>query len=340
MGDIIGQLSFGYSLNLQSKQDNRWLLPGLNLVSWRINAYMQLAILKKLDPVFRLLFRKVRMKYLQIVTSMINNRLSLEKNSKHDLYSFAIDHMGGGRGLGDSELWAEAFFFIIAGGTTPATAISAMFWYISRHPESYRKLSAEIRSVFETSDEIRAGDKLRRCEYLQACIHETLRIATPNTGILWREQRHTDENGKSFDGPLLIDGHVIPNGTLIGVNLYALHHNEKYFSDPFKFMPERWLDSNTEEIAMMKTAFAPFALGSRACSGKAVAYLEIGVTMAKTFWHFDFVTAPGLLGKVGGGEEGRVDGRGRPGEYQQYDTFSSVHDGPYLVFIDRHAANG
>lgn len=308
-------------------------------MSWRINAYMQLAILKGLEPIFRIMFLKVRLRYLKIVTSMIDSRVNLEKDARHDLYSFAIDHMGVGGGLGDSELWAEAFFFVIAGGTTPATTISAMFWYISHYPECYKKLAEEIRSIFESSEEIKAGEKLRRCEYLRACINETLRIATPNTGILWREQMATDENGKKFDTPLVVDGHIIPEGTHVGVNFYALHHNEEYFQDYFVFKPERWLEPESERNALMRKAFTPFALGSRSCSGRAVAYLEISVAMAKTFWHFDFKTAPGELGKVGGGEEGRTDGRGRPDEYQQYDTFSSVHDGPYLVFDNRLAAN-
>ncbi|KEY63856.1 hypothetical protein S7711_10043 [Stachybotrys chartarum IBT 7711] len=320
-GDIVGQLALRYPLNLQSDDTNHWLFPGLNIVTYRVNVYMQMPSLYTIDPLLKLLVRKQREKYINITRKMISTCLNLPRDAKYDLYSFAIDHMKVGTTLRNSELWAEAFFFLTAGGTTPST------------------VAEEIRSTFDSPDEIRMGDKLRSCEYLHACIDETLRIATPNTSILWREQLNADENGQKFNSPLTVDGNVMPPNTLVGVSLYSIHHNEEYFPDPWQFKPERWLgkaksqeggDANGAD-----KAFAPFVLGSRSCTGRAVAYLELSLAIAKTLWHFDFESAPGNLGLVGGGQEGRTDGRGRPDEYQIYDTFTSTHDGPYLLFWER-----
>ncbi|KAF2802361.1 cytochrome P450 [Mytilinidion resinicola] len=77
--------------------------------------------------------------------------------------------------------------------------------------------------------------------------------------------------------PLVIDSHVIPQGTIVGVNIYCIHHNAKYFPDPFTFKPERWLldeQTNTSEEAklVMRTisdAFTLFSGGSRGCAGKS-----------------------------------------------------------------------
>lgn len=183
------------------------------------------------------------------------------------------------------------------------------------------------------------GEKLQSCEYLRACINETLRIATPNNSFSWREELAANENGQRYESPLIVDGHVIPAGTLVGVSLYSIHHNEEYFPDPWVFKPERFLEAASEDARerskITHKAFAPFAIGNRSCSGRALAYLELSLAIAKTLWHLDFESAPGKLGLVGGGEEGRKDGRGRPDEYQLYDTFTSTHDGPYLVFSKR-----
>lgn len=330
-GDIVGQLAFGYSLKQQTDDANRWLQPGLALASARINVYMQAPVVRKLEPLLKVLVKKARAKYVKITTDMIKNRLAMDKHAKHDLYSFAVDDMGGGDSLADSELWAEAFFFIVAGGNTIAATMSAMFFYLSRNPACYKKLAQEIRSTFKSADEIHVGNQLRSCEYLQACISETLRCATPNTGTLWRQQLANDKD------PLIIDGHVIPPGADLGVNLYAIHHNEKYFPDPFVYRPERWLESETSKahLKTMKNAFAPFALGARSCPGKAVAQTEINLTFARTFWSFDFEVAPGEDGRLGAGTAGSSDGRHREGEYQLYDAFSAMHNGPALKFYPR-----
>ncbi|GAW19465.1 hypothetical protein ANO14919_089520 [Xylariales sp. No.14919] len=212
---------------------------------------------------------------------------------------------------------------LIAGDTT-TTAISALFFYLSRNPTAYKRLAKEIRGTFRQYEHIRGGRQLTGCRYLRACIDETLRISPPASGSLWREPYN--------DGaPVVIDGHVIPPGTQVGVSAYALHHNEEYFTKPFDFDPDRWLVQDEAALSLMHSAFAPFSLGPRGCAGKSMAYLETGLVMAKTIWLFDFEIAPGKLGTVGEGVPGRGE-RGRPSEFQLYDTFGSRHDGPYLVF--------
>ena len=47
-------------------------------------------------------------------------------------------------------------------------------------------------------------------------------MSPPVPGTLWRQQASDDYGDK----PIVIDGHVIPRGTYVGVNTYALHHNE------------------------------------------------------------------------------------------------------------------
>lgn len=153
-------------------------------------------------------------------------------------------------------------------------------------------------------------------------------------GIAWRQQAPEDpQKGQ----PLIIDGHVVPPGTQIGVSAYALHHNEAYFPSPFTFQPGRWIEAaeKPEQVARMRSAFMPFSVGSRSCAGKAMAYLEAGLVIAKALWHFDFEAAPGELGRVGGGAPGKGLGRERADEYQLYDIFTASHSGPYLVFKPR-----
>lgn len=189
--------------------------------------------------------------------------------------------------------------------------------------------------MFASGGEIRHGQKLTGCKFLRAVIDESMRISPPTPGVMWREKDPLSAE------PLVVDGHVIPPGTLVGVGIYSLMHNPEYFTQPFAFSPERWLEAGDdtpaekEARATMRRAFVPFILGDRAYAGKAVAYLEISLTVAKTIWYFDFDKAPGKAGDLRSGRRDAATGRDRPDEYQLYDSFMADQEGPNLSFRPR-----
>lgn len=216
--------------------------------------------------------------------------------------------------------------------------MSGIFFYLSRYPSAYAALAAEIRTTFTSGKLIKSGSELSECKYLRAVIDESLRVAPPFIGTLWREPR------LSSDKPIVVDGELIPPGTIIGVNPFCIMHNELYFADPFEFKPERWLepqqnarDTRDSAGASVRVAFAAFALGDTGCVGKSMAYQEMSLIVAKTMWYFDFQRAPGKAGELGGGEAGHKDGRHRVNEYQLVDNQTSDKDGPNLVFKAREA---
>jgi cytochrome P450 len=221
-----------------------------------------------------------------------------------------------------------------AGSISTAGTLSALLFYLSRNPDCYQRLANEIRSTFGNSTDIRNGIKLSSSQYLRAWIEETLRIGPPIPGTLWRVWSPSPEEREE---PMVVDGVSIPPVTEVGVNMFAIHHNEKYFPEAFVFKPERWLPSTTSEdqLKALHEAFCPFSVGDRGCPKKSMAYLEPSLVISKILWHFDFEVAPGKLGEVRGGTPGVKDGRDLPGEYQLYDAFSGLHDGPYLMFHPR-----
>lgn len=146
-------------------------------------------------------------------------------------------------------------------------------------------------------------------------------------------------------GGLKIDDHYFPPGTDINVATYAIHHNPAYYPDPFLFKPERWLvdapealtgTPNTvsyaskEEVALAQSAYCPFGVGRTSCVGKNLAYQEMGCTLSRMIWLYDMCLQNG----VGDSKEYpllEVD-RGGNVEFQFYDRFVSVHEGPLVKF--------
>jgi len=65
---------------------------------------------------------------------------------------------------------------------------------------------------------------------------------------------------------MFTDEHTILPGTSILINVFALHRNSKYFENPEKFDPDRFLKDNKHDRHTY--AFVPFSAGPRNCIGK------------------------------------------------------------------------
>ncbi|KAH7309690.1 cytochrome P450 [Stachybotrys elegans] len=328
--DVVGHLAFGYDLETQTSPTNHHLITALGHANWRLNTYIQWSFLAKLhlEVVVVIFYLLKKGSHLRLLDRMMKLREKQEPDAHHDLYSIVAGSTknSNNEGIPLKDIWAEAFFFFPAGGETSVTAMCSLFFYLSRNPGCYQKLAEEIRSTFQSGEEIKGGAKLSGCRYLRASIDEALRMSPPTPGTLWRQQIAGDNESQ----PLIIGGHPIPKGVEFGVNTYSIQHNEELFPESFSFKPERWLPDYTpkEQIKEMSRAFASFSLGPRGCAGKAMAYLEISLVMAKVLWNFDFEKAPGELGETG-------CMHGRKGEYGIQDIFTSDHDGPYLLFRER-----
>lgn len=157
-------------------------------------------------------------------------------------------------------------------------------------------------------------------------------MSPPVPGTLWRELPVN-----SVEDHVVIDGHVIPRGTLVGVNTYAIHHNEVYFKDPFEFIPERWSLENEMEQAgsdrtLFHSAFAPFSVGTRSCVGKRLAEVEMLLVVAKILWYFDFEVPAEEVTQSENTLVGKSRGKVGKNEFQIYDQLIATHYGPYLRF--------
>lgn len=233
-----------------------------------------------------------------------------------------------GEKLSPQEAGAEALTLVTAGADTTATTISATLWYLSRNPSAYDRVIEEIRSRFSSTQEIHAGPMLNACTHLRACIDEALRMSGPVISPLYREAGH---------GGAMVCGVYIPKGYVAASQTYALHHNEKYYPDPFSYQPERWLDQEGPETADAKSAFFAFSHGVRNCAGINLAYHEVSLAIARLLWSADFrVPHSPSLSKIGGGDpDDKEPLRRREDEYQLYDMFASEKKGPMLEFRRR-----
>ncbi|XP_039828471.1 cytochrome P450 81Q32-like [Panicum virgatum] len=159
-----------------------------------------------------------------------------------------------------------------AGTETTSTTTEWAMALLLNHPEKLKKAQAEIDAAVGTSRLI-APDDLPRLGYLQSIINETLRLY-PAAPLLLPHQSSTD---------CKVGGYDVPRGTMLLVNVYAIHRDPAVWEDPTEFRPERFEDGKTEGRLLM-----PFGMGRRKCPGETLALRTLGLVLGTLIQCFDW----------------------------------------------------
>lgn len=69
---------------------------------------------------------------------------------------------------------------------------------------------------------------------------------------------------------VLTDNIKLPAGTIMHIIIFVLHRDARYFPDPEKFDPNRFLDTDIKH----PFAYVPFSAGQRNCIGKNESDIE------------------------------------------------------------------
>jgi len=83
-------------------------------------------------------------------------------------------------------------------------------------------------------------------------------------------------------------GWLIPKGTWVQGNVWAIHHNEREFPEPDRFKPSRFLKDDPDSRPFPgERGYHTFGWGRRVCSGQALAEQGTWVTIARLLWAFN-----------------------------------------------------
>ncbi|KAI9755042.1 MAG: hypothetical protein M4579_004445 [Chaenotheca gracillima] len=333
--DTMGSIIFGSPFDMMDSVKNHYIIDVLadGAGGLMLLGHMPMLLTLKLDQILFPKLVRDNKRYEAYSKGQSDRRIKQEKKTESkDVFQFLLEAKDpeSGEGFSMPELVSESSLLIIAGSDTSATAMAGTLFYLLHNPATLESVNAEVRAAFDDVEQIRAGGRLNGCRYLRACIDEAMRLSPPVGGIMPREV---------MIGGVDIDGYHIPAGMDVGTPMYAIHHNELYYPEPFAYRPSRWIADSEEgvtadSVSLALSAFCPFSLGPRGCVGKAMAYMEMTIVLARLLWSYEMRLAPGYE-KQGGGRRGLGAGREREDELQLIDKFVSKADGPMVEFKAR-----
>ena len=156
------------------------------------------------------------------------------------------------------QLVDDVLTILLAGHDTITSALTWTFLLLASHSIVEENLRAELDSVLGSRDA--TVDDLPNLVYTRGVLAESLRLYPP----AWVLARHAVEAHHFAEG-------TVPAGTLVLVSQYLLHRDERYFSRPHRFDPDRWRAGQPDRPRL---AYFPFGAGPRSCIGEGLAWME------------------------------------------------------------------
>ncbi|KAL1873218.1 hypothetical protein Daus18300_004038 [Diaporthe australafricana] len=190
-------------------------------------------------------------------------------------------------GLSDAEVSALTTNLLGAGVDTTSGTLTSTVLALCLFPEVQSKAQAEIDTVL-------GGTKSPSWEDLDAG-------RLPYVGALAREimrWRTVTVLGGIPHAPVCDDtyrGFLIPKGTQLTCNVWAMHRNPGDFPDPDAVRPERYLGGRSGGLAFEYPngrGHNAFGWGRRQCSGQPLAEQSVLMVLARLLWAFR--VEPGL----------------------------------------------
>ncbi|XP_074279355.1 cytochrome P450 83B1-like [Silene latifolia] len=173
---------------------------------------------------------------------------------------------------------------VFIGGTD--TSSGMIIWSMTeliKNPNAMKKVQDELRKNVPPKASYIYEHDLETLEYFKAVVKETFRLH-PISPLLVAHQAIRQTK---------IDGYNIEPGTIVQVNGWAIGRDPVSWTDPDKFMPERFLGSSIE-FKGQDFELIPFGAGRRRCPAIHLGIVNFELTLANLLHFFDWKLPIGM----------------------------------------------
>ncbi|KAM7349409.1 putative cytochrome P450 28a5 isoform 2-T2 [Cochliomyia hominivorax] len=188
------------------------------------------------------------------------------------------------KNLSTLDLAAHTMTFLSDGFETTGSVLSHTLLLLGRDLERQQKLRQEILDKIGTNYDF---DNMMELPYLDACIHESIRIFPPgffSNKLCTEPIELTNKNGKTL---------LVPKNTVVVLPLHSVMNDGDYYGNPNSFEPERFLEENGG-IKKFKDlgVYYGFGEGPRACLGMRFALVQLKSALVEIIRKFEVRVNP------------------------------------------------
>ena len=191
---------------------------------------------------------------------------SLRERPTNLIEAMIVARDAAGSELTDADVSGNVFTMLLAGEDTTANTLAWLIWLLARHPEAARRARDEVRAALGPAGVPQTLEQCSTLDYVEACVHETMRLKPVAPIILQHTLRDT-----------VVADIDVPAGSLLMCLMRPPSVDARQFPQPEAFKPERWLaGANPGQAASSaKRVSMPFGAGPRICPGRYLALLEM-----------------------------------------------------------------
>ncbi|KAI6099010.1 cytochrome P450 [Pisolithus sp. B1] len=208
--------------------------------------------------------------------------------------------------LTHEEVLAQMKALLVAGYETTSISMTWALLELARNSDIQNKLRQELLAFGE---EPMYDQQQNSLPYLDAVVHETLRVHPPVTNVV---RVATEDDVIPLSEPIVTQSGEVVNsisvahGTRIGISIICINRSTKIWGEDAKvFRPERWLGEGgipkkAQDIQAYRHLLT-FVDGPRTCLGKGFAVTEFKAVMSVLVKNFVFEMRDGPSTQVGRG---------------------------------------
>ncbi|MBA0763854.1 hypothetical protein Gotri_013254, partial [Gossypium trilobum] len=224
------------------------------------------------------LFRKM----MDLFDKMVDERMELRRMNDYISTDDFLDillqlsHQGNSEKL-DRNLIKHLILDLVVGAIETTT--STLEWAMAellQNPKVLQEARGELKQIIGEGNLVEESN-ITCLPYLQAIVKETMRLH-PSFPLLLPRKAEADIEIHSF---------VIPKGTQLLINAWAIGRDPKFWEEPDLFRPERFIRSEMD-VNGKDFGLIPFGGGRRICPGLPLAMRMLHLILGGLIHSFDW----------------------------------------------------
>ncbi|MEU8648950.1 cytochrome P450 [Streptomyces sp. NPDC048737] len=216
----------------------------------------------------------------RVIGHVINRRREETRDGTHDLLDVLMQPTARHGDLPEAIIRETVAATLLAAENTSAAGFGWIVHELSRNPQVQERVAQEAAAVLPDPASI-SHTHYSQLAFTTRVVKEALRLWPPN----WMVARHVLHE-------TTLGGYTLERGTKVMVPAYVIQRDARWFPEPERFDPDRWLPDGSATAAP-PNAYLPFGAGPLICMGMSWSLIEMTLAAALLARSFRVRQPPG-----------------------------------------------